>query len=78
MKLEASIQARNTIRQQQAAAAAGMPQPVSQMIDRGEAFDTNNSHSTCSPLSSMDLANKVSSLATLASVEWLSLLNPVW
>ena len=28
-QLEASIQARNTIRQQQAAAAAGMPQPVS-------------------------------------------------
>jgi polyadenylate-binding protein len=28
VKLEASIQARNTIRQQQAAAAAGMPQPV--------------------------------------------------
>jgi polyadenylate-binding protein len=27
-QLEASIQARNTIRQQQAAAAAGMPQPV--------------------------------------------------
>jgi polyadenylate-binding protein len=32
MKLEASIQARNTIRQQQAAAAAGMPQPVSQLL----------------------------------------------
>jgi polyadenylate-binding protein len=39
MKLEASIQARNTIRQQQAAAAAGMPQPVSLSswwTDRGQ------------------------------------------
>lgn len=31
-QLEASIQARNTIRQQQAAAAAGMPQPVSFLL----------------------------------------------
>lgn len=31
-QLEASIQARNTIRQQQAAAAAGMPQPVSSLF----------------------------------------------
>lgn len=33
-QLEASIQARNTIRQQQAAAAAGMPQPVSSFANQ--------------------------------------------
>ena len=41
MKLEASIQARNTIRQQQAAAAAGMPQPVSRTDVSFSEFDTN-------------------------------------
>jgi polyadenylate-binding protein len=33
-QLEASIQARNTIRQQQAAAAAGMPQPVGYRVEK--------------------------------------------
>ena len=77
-QLEASIQARNTIRQQQAAAAAGMPQPVSPPLpcSHNVALHTNASSSTCNPLFSTDLVSRASSPASVVALP--SLLSPVW
>lgn len=88
-QLEASIQARNTIRQQQAAAAAGMPQPVSYLsilipyslflfFLGGALFCKKLTiPSTCSPLSSTALVSRVSS-PPASVVVWLSPLSRVW
>jgi polyadenylate-binding protein len=75
-QLEASIQARNTIRQQQAAAAAGMPQPVGSPLNRFAPCITNYFLSTCNPLFSMDLVSRASFPVSVAV--WPSLLSPVW
>lgn len=59
-QLEASIQARNTIRQQQAAAAAGMPQPVSYNFHDQLYTQLLILSSSCSPPSSTVLASRAS------------------
>lgn len=83
-QLEASIQARNTIRQQQAAAAAGMPQPVCIPDFRiikcwlvKWSTVANFKCSTCSPLSSTVPVSRASSLLVSAAA-CLLLPSPVW